>query len=93
MRLGGCLKIARAGTFFRKVRANELRMTRRSGISFSPHSPDASETHPCRFSDGLSDLLIATDANSGKMPLLGKDVHFEMICGHSPPELKIIAPH
>lgn len=68
-------------------------MTRRSGTSFSYHSPDASETHPCHFSDCLSDLFIATDAHSGKMPLLGKDVHFEMICGHSLPELKIIAPH
>jgi hypothetical protein len=32
-----------AGAFFRKV----LRMSGRSGISFSSHSPDVSETRPC----------------------------------------------
>ena len=37
-----------------------------------------------------SDLLIATVAHSGKMPLLAKDAHFETIRGHSMPELKII---
>ncbi len=38
-----------------------------------------------------SDLLIATVAHVGNMPLLAKDVHFETIREHSLPELKIIS--
>ncbi len=40
-----------------------------------------------------SDLLIATVAHSGKLPLLAKDAHFEMIREHTLPELKIIVPN
>jgi predicted nucleic acid-binding protein len=39
-----------------------------------------------------SDLLIATVAHSGNMPLLAKDVHFETIRERCLPELKILAP-
>lgn len=39
-----------------------------------------------------SDLLIATVAHAGKMPLLAKDAHFETIRKHSLPDLKILAP-
>ncbi len=40
-----------------------------------------------------SDLLIATVAHSGKLPVLAKDAHFETIREHSLPELKIIVPN
>lgn len=39
-----------------------------------------------------SDLLIATVAHSGKMPLLAKDAHFETIRDLVLPELKILSP-
>lgn len=37
-----------------------------------------------------SDLLIATVAHAGKMPLLAKDSHFETIRERSLPDLKIL---
>jgi predicted nucleic acid-binding protein len=40
-----------------------------------------------------SDLLVAMVAHSGKMPLLAKDAHFEMIREHSLPELRIVDQH
>jgi hypothetical protein len=50
----------RAGTFFRKVRANAWRMQGRSGFSFSPHSQDASEKRPCpRRRFGMPRPLVA----------------------------------
>ena len=39
-----------------------------------------------------SDLLIATVANSEKLPLLARDAHFDLIRKHSLPELEILAP-
>lgn len=39
-----------------------------------------------------SDLLIAIVADSGKLPLLAMDAHFEMIREHTLTGLKIISP-